>query len=66
MHYIGKGKGQRFGEHKKDMLAKTIDSSWTCEIVAWGLTDLEAHILEAKLIKIAVQERNLSPIGVYV
>ncbi len=72
IHYIGKGK---FDEtywqdarpfiHKLDTLANTIDSSWTCSILAWGLTNKESRILEAYLIKEASLERNLSKIGAY-
>lgn len=34
----------------KDLLTKTISDDWTCEIVAFGLTSKEAHILEAYMI----------------
>lgn len=47
------------------MLEKTIDDRWICEIVAWGLTNKEARMLEAMLIKIACEERNLSRRGTY-
>lgn len=65
VHYIGKGKGNRFDDHKGDMLEKTIDDRWICEIIAWGLTNKEARMLEAMLIKIACEERNLSRRGTY-
>lgn len=65
VHYIGKGKGNRFDEHRNDALANTIDARWTCEILAWGLTNEEALVLEAYLIRIASQERTLTHRGVY-
>lgn len=70
VHYIGKGKFQmEFWQdarpfiHKHDTLAYTLDSSWTCMILAWGLTDKEARILEAKLI--GLNERKFSKTGTY-
>ena len=49
--------------HKHDTLVYTLDSSWTCMILAWGLTDKEARILEAKLI--GLNERKFSKAGTY-
>lgn len=72
IHYIGSGKfdlnfweDSRALTHEGDMLAYTIDSSWTCIILAWGLTKKESRILEAYLIEEASYERNLSKIGTY-
>lgn len=70
--YIGKGKfnidyweDARPFIHILDMLANTIDPSWTCSILAWGLTNKESRILEAYLIKTASFKRKLSKKGVY-
>ena len=47
--------------HKNDLLKNTINSEWTCEIIGLGMTSLEAHVLEAYLIK--SDNRKLSKIG---
>ena len=39
--------------HTKDMLCKTIDPSWICEILCFGLTSKEAHIIEAYLLQLS-------------
>ena len=35
-----------------DMLRNTIDNSWTCVILSWGLTVFEARLLESYLISL--------------
>ena len=35
------------------MLCKTIDPSWICEILCFGLTSKEAHIIEAYLLQLS-------------
>lgn len=47
--------------HKYDLLANTIDSNWTCVIIGMGMTSIEAHVLEANLIK--SDSRKLSKVN---
>ena len=69
IHYIGQGyfkassweTGRPF-VHTDDLLSKTIDSSWTCEIISWGLTQKEARIIESFLINLS--KRKLAKTGV--
>ena len=53
--YIGKGRwywnlSSRPFQHPRDLLRKYIKPSWTCRIVACGMTSFEACILESKMI----------------
>ena len=58
--YIGEGWlkesdwqiGRPFHLGCDDLLTKTIDSSWTCTIVSWGLTRFEAQLIESYLQKL--------------
>lgn len=47
--------------HRQDLLASAIKPSWTCRIVALGLTSKEAHVLEAYMI--LSSNRKLTKIG---
>lgn len=62
---VKKWESSRAMAHRKDMLARTITSSWTCVILCWGLTLTESKVLEARLIKVNSQDRPLSKRGVY-
>ena len=50
--------------HKEDMLINAIDQSWYCEILCYGCSSKEAHIIEAYLIQLST--RKFSKRGIYV
>lgn len=50
--------------HNNDMLTNTITTEWTCEILFYGASSLEAHIVEAHIITLS--NRNRSHRGQYV
>ena len=60
IYYIGQGwfkeinwqEGRPFHLDSDDMLTNTIDESWTCVILSWGLTKFEARLLESYLISL--------------
>ena len=72
IYYIGQGwfreidwqNGRPFHLDCNDMLTNTIDESWTCVILSWGLTMFEARLWESKLIDL--YEGDLSKPGAYV
>lgn len=47
--------------HENDLLKCTISSEWVCRIIGFGMTSMEAHILESYLI--LNSELDLSYIG---
>ena len=71
IYYIGQGwfneinwqEGRPFHMDCDDMLRNTIDESWTCVIISWGLTKFEARLLEAYLINL--YDGELSKPGTY-
>ncbi len=65
VHYIGKGLWDRPLKHTKDTLSRVLDPSWELIIVAENLTDAQACVLEAKLIRMAKKTRRLSVRGSY-
>lgn len=65
VYYIGKGTESRPINHYKDTLSRVLDSRWELCIIAENLTDLQASILEAKLLRLA-SKRSFSERGSYV
>ena len=63
--YIGEGLKNRPFTHVGDLVANTIDSDWTCVILATNITKLEACIMEAKLLSL-VENRTFTRRGQYV
>lgn len=63
--YIGEGLTDRPFTHYGDIVANTIDSDWTCVILASNLTKMEACIMEAKLLSL-VEDRTFTRRGQYV
>ena len=47
--------------HKNDLLSNVISDSWICEILCYGCSNKEAHIIEAQLITLC--DRPLSKRG---
>ena len=72
IYYIGQGIwddnywqcSRPFHLNSNDLLSNTIDSSWTCIIIANGLTIVEARLIESYLI--SLYDGDLSSIGSFV
>lgn len=65
VYYIGEGVHSRPFDHDGDLVSDVIDSDWTCIILVYNVTKLEACIIEAKLLSM-VQNRTFTRRGIYI